>query len=128
MLFPSAFMGLIFGVLSAYFARLRGKNPYLWFFLGMLFGVFGLAFLLFTPYSLKKSNTEERNQKTIDIPPPYDAKHNEKFWYYLDAQNTQYGPMSFEALYRLYTTATIFPHTYVWNETLEGWQHLKNFL
>lgn len=126
-------MWLVFGALSAYFAKMRGKNPYLWFFLGMLFGIFGLLYLIFAPKvqaarTSQRAEAPEEKAKTIDITPPYDPKHNEKFWYYLDPENKQYGPMSFDALYRLYKDAKISQQTYVWNESLEEWEPLSKFL
>lgn len=137
MLFPSALMWLVFGALSAYFAKIRGKNPYLWFFLGMLFGIFGLLFLIFAPRGKTVSATRQgasgqrqsqEEAQTIDVTPPYDPKYNEKFWYYLDAQNNQFGPMSFDALYRLFKEGLVTKQTYVWNESFEEWQFLGNFL
>ncbi len=129
MLFPSALMWIVFGAVSAYFAKIRGKNPYLWFFLGMLFGVFGLLYLFFTPKPKRGEQTESPTDgKTIDISPAYDPKFNEIFWYYLDPENKQYGPMSFEALYRLYRDANISKKTFVWNESLESWKPLDEFI
>lgn len=138
MLFPSALMWLVFGALSAYFAKARGKNPYLWFFLGMLFGIFGLLFLIFSPKNKTapaarqaqgaRQNTSAEETPTIDIIPPYDPKYNEKFWYYLDGQNMQFGPMSFDALFRLYQQGSVSKQTYVWNESFEEWQNLGSFI
>jgi hypothetical protein len=130
MLFPSALMWIVFGALSAYLAKMRGKNPYLWFFLGMLFGVFGLLFLFFAPKPRSAPSREKRGSddpKTIDISPPYDPTYNEKFWYYLDGQNQQFGPMSFDALYRLLGEEKVSKKTFVWNESLESWKSLEEF-
>jgi hypothetical protein len=133
MLFPSAFMWIIFGAISAYLAKMRGKNPYLWFGLGMLFGLFGVLFLVFSPKT-KKSNLSPQTQQakyqgeTIDIDPPYDPKLNQFLWYFLDKDNGQHGPMSFDALHKEYRGFTVTGETFVWNETLANWQPLKNFL
>lgn len=130
MLFPSALMWIVFGALSAYLAKTRGKNPYLWFFLGMLFGIFGLLFLFFAPKQRRQAQTAGTAQdaNTIDISPPFDPKYNEKFWYYLDPENQQHGPMSFDALYRLYCETTLSKQTYVWNESLESWKPFEEFI
>ncbi|MDN3506913.1 MAG: DUF4339 domain-containing protein [Simkaniaceae bacterium] len=126
---PSPLLYIAFGALSAYFARKRGKDPFLWFFLGMLFGVFGLLFLFFDPKAKRaKKGPKSQDPNTIDILPAFDPKHNEKFWYYLDGQNRQHGPMSFDAIYRLYKEATLSQQSFVWNESLESWQPLKDFI
>lgn len=69
-----------------------------------------------------------KDPNTIDITPKVEPNAKEAFWYYLDSDHTQQGPMSFDGLTRAFREGKIFPTTYVWNETLENWQHLKDFL
>jgi len=136
MLMPNPLLYIAFGALSAYFAKKKGKDPFLWFFLGMLFGVFGLLFLFFDPKAKRakkgapshQKQTRVKDPNTIDITPAFDPKYNEKFWYYLDGQNKQHGPMSFDAVFRLYKEATLSQQSYVWNESLESWKPLKDFI
>lgn len=126
---PNPLIYIAFGALSAYFAKKRGKDPFLWFFLGALFGIFGLLFLIFDPKAKRqKKGPGAQEANTIDITPSFDPRHNEKFWYYLDAQNKRFGPMSFDAIHRLYKEATLSPQSFVWNESLESWKPLKDFL
>jgi len=119
---PYAISWLIFGVTSAYMAKTRGKNPYLWFFLGMFLGVFGILFLFFGPKTKKN-----QGPTTIDITPQFDPSHREKLWYYLAGDNQQHGPMSFDALLRALRDGKVSKNSFVWNETLENWQPFSDF-
>ena len=129
MLVSSAMMWIVFGAVSAYMARMRGKNPYLWFFLGMFFGVFGLLFLFFSSKPKAAAEPKEKTgPTTIDITPKFDPSFKEKFWYYLDPQNQQNGPMSFDALVRAWNEGKVNPQTFVWNEGLETWTPFGEFI
>lgn len=131
MLFPHPVALITIGAISAWLAKKRGKNPVLWFFLGMLFGIFGLIFLFFSRPAQAPSRAQAAPQSdpnTIDITPKVDATAKEKFWYYLDPQNSQQGPMSFDGLIRAFREKKISPQTFVWNETLENWQPLGDFM
>jgi len=123
MLLSYAITWLIFGAASAYMARSRGKNPYLWFVLGMLFGVFGILFLLFGP----KAHKTSQDPNTIDITPQFDPKHKEHLWYYLDSENHQHGPMSLDALVGALRQGKVSDKTFVWNESLENWKPFGEF-
>ncbi len=123
MILPYAIFWLIFGATSAYMARTRGKNPYLWFFLGMFFGVFGILALYLTSRSKKK-----KEPTTIDITPQFYPIHKDNLWYYLDPANLQNGPMSFDALVGAFKAGKVSDKTYVWNETLENWKPFSDLM
>lgn len=129
MLFPTA-IGLVMGAISAYMAKSRGKNPYLWFFLGSLFGIFGLMLLVFSSKPAPKAaqKGEVGSSPTIDITPAIDPEHQNKLWHYLEPDNTQHGPMSFDALSRALMEGKISKNTLVWSENLEGWKPLGEIL
>lgn len=132
MLFPHPLALVTIGAVSAFLAKKRGKNPVLWFFLGMLFGIFGLIFLFFsrpTPSRSPRAQAQPKNDpNTIDITPKVDSAAKETFWYYLDPDNTQQGPMSFDGLVRAFREGKLSGNTYVWNETLDNWKPLSEFL
>ena len=48
------FIYFIIGIFSAYFANKEGKNPYFWFFLGVMFGVLPIIILFFLKHKKKK--------------------------------------------------------------------------
>ena len=118
--------GCVFGTLSCYFAHKREKNPYLWFFLGFIFGIFGIMAIFFAPMSSKKEALPEGTipqTVVLTISGPKD-----KFWYYLDSAHQQQGPMSYEALTLRWRETKISPSTFVWNEELPDWKPLQEFL
>lgn len=114
---------LILGSINAFLAKRQGKNPYLWFLLGSILGIFGIFLLYYTPAVApsQKQTNNPANPTTIDIITNVNDADKEKFWYYLDPQNKQFGPMSFDALTRAWHAGTITQKTYVWNENLEHW-------
>lgn len=122
---PSFIVWLVFGAVSAYMAVKRGKNPFLWFFLGMVFGIFGLMFLYFNPQ--RKPQKQETDPTTIDVTPQFDPAHKNVLWYYLDPDNRQNGPMSFDLLVRLWKEGKVTNTTYVWNENLDLWKPFGDF-
>lgn len=109
-------------------AKARGKNPYLWFFLGMFFGVFGLLFLYLSSRAKGAAQRKAEGPTTIDITPQFDPAHSEKLWYYLEPDNQQKGPMSFNALAEAFRDGKVSNKTFVWNETLENWKPFAEFL
>lgn len=120
-------VSIIMGCISAYIAKGRGKNPYLWFGLGMIFGLFGVIFAFFIP--AKKGRRRPGSQHptkeqvvTLDITPTLGSFSKESYWYYLDGQNAQQGPMSYDALKRSFFEGKVKTSTYIWNEQLENWQ------
>ncbi len=113
------FTALIMGSISAYLAYRREKNPYLWFALGVLFGIFGI-FAMFFGADKKKSMEEPKPEPVLKIIGPSD-----KFWYYLDPTHQQKGPMSRDALTGAWKEGKIDLATYVWHEEMTDWKPLK---
>ena len=117
------------GATAAFLAHRRGKNIYLWFILGAFFGIFGIALLFFTsPRKGAHPRRQKADPNTIDITPKIDPIHKEKFWYYLDPENQQQGPMSFDGLFRAFREGRVSKNTFVWNENLDNWQPLGDFI
>jgi len=115
------------GAISAFTAWKRGKNPYLWFFLGAFFGLIGLIFLFFSPKA-RRAQKAKADPNTIDVTPQLDDTFKHKLWYYLDKANHQVGPMSFEALSKAFREGKVQKTSYVWNDALDEWQHLSEFI
>lgn len=111
----------VIGLVSAYFAHRMGRNPYIWFFIGFLFGIFGIFAIFFA--SKKKEVPQEKPAPVFAISGPKD-----KFWYYLDPANQQQGPMSHDALTNTWKQGKIDLATFVWHEELKEWTPLKETL
>lgn len=129
------FFWFAIGGVCAYYARERGRNPFAWFAIGLIFGIIGLVSLFLLPNRKKElllNNTAQNSYtppepaiETIEpeeAPPP--PKSN-KFWYYLDQVNQQFGPMSYDALQEAWKEGKISLNTYVWNEDLENWTRFE---
>jgi len=115
-------MAGLFGLCSAYLAHRGGRNPYKWFFIGALFGIFGLAILFVIP-RMKKEASQSKTIPLPEINGPAD-----KLWYYLDPSQEQQGPMSHHALTSALRQGKISLSTYVWHEDLGDWKVLKEFV
>lgn len=113
------------GSLSAYLAHKSGKNPLKWLAIGAALGFFGILPIFFM--SMKKparaSKTRVPRVKFYMISGPAD-----KFWYYLDQSQNQFGPMSYTALTNAWKERKIDGSNYVWHEDLPEWKPLQHFI
>lgn len=128
--FLSIALSLVLAWACCHYARRRGRNPTRWFILGALFGIFALITLFILPiYKLKSNQVSE--EPTSPKAPELTALfplHAEKLWYYLDEQKKQFGPMSFSALNKAWSDGEVRDLTFVWNEEMENWKHLKDVI
>jgi hypothetical protein len=116
---------LLLGATAVYYAKKRGKNPYLWFMLGFFFGLTGLLFLLFFP---RLKNSFRKKKPT----PPMQAQTSPSLflspyplntiWYYLDGEMKQQGPVSLKKLEEMKRGGLVHPKTYIWNDSLPQWK------
>ena len=117
----------LFGAICAYYGKQRGRDPLNWFFIGLFLGVIGLILLFILP-AKKAPVLAEEIQKTAPIQEPIEEKEIPSshkpplFWYYLDAENKQFGPMSFEGLQTAFKEDKINDATYIWNQEMTNWQ------
>lgn len=126
----------IMGAICYRYSKLRGRNPYTWFGIGLLFGIFGLIALFVMP-PLNRPR-EARRRKDSKVEPPsaiiknnlqtIDPAHSSKLWYYLDPENQQFGPMSIDALTNAWRDGKVNGTTYVWNEVMENWRRFEEVL
>ncbi len=110
------------GALSAYLAIRQGRNPYLWFFIGIFFGLLGVLAMFFAPV---KHKPKQAAPQPLLLTEEIIAGPTDKFWYYLDSAHAQKGPMSLSALNKAWKQGTITAQTFVWNEEFSDWKPLK---
>ena len=115
------YVGTMMGALASYLAHKRGKNPYFWFVMGFLMGLTGIFFLFLA--SRKKVSAEKAVAPSL---PP--DRMLFKFWYYLDSNNSQLGPVSSLFLHSLWKEGKVEDETYVWNEDLKDWVRFKEII
>jgi hypothetical protein len=117
---------LTFGFLCSYLAKNKNRKPVFWFYMGVFFGLIAVVVILF----LKKDKKIIHEIKDIKVKidnsifkiNPLDDKN---FWYYLDKDNKQIGPLSLKAIEDNFLNKKINPFTYVWNDTLDEWKKLN---
>lgn len=115
---------LLFGAFSGFMAWKQEKNPYLWFVVGFVFGIFGIAAIFFLP----KAKQKKPEVPVVSAPVQVIQGPKDKFWYYLDAEHQQQGPMSYEGLKVAFKEAKLGLSSYVWNEELPEWKPLQELI
>jgi len=117
-------IGALFGALTAHYAKQRGKDPYLWFFIGLFLGLIGFIFLFLFPAKQRDKQEETNAQPKIEpnVLPPAKPVQRASFWYFLDKENNQFGPMSFEGLQMAWKEGKVTLQTYIWNDEMENWK------
>lgn len=116
------FSALLTGIAAVYLAKQKNKDPFLWFFIGALFGLLGVIYLYFFV------SPKQKPQTALLTPVAKAPVLSQKFWYYLDQENRQLGPMSYDALNQAWREGRVSATTYVWNEDLENWKPFGEFI
>lgn len=113
---------VLFGLLASHFAKKKGRNPFIWFFIGLTLGVFGvlLAWIL-PPAALKQP---------IPLPSsPLRPKSDAwlKMWYYLDHTHQQKGPFDFADFAKFLKKKDFSETSFVWGEGMgTEWKRLAD--
>ncbi|CRX38070.1 DUF4339 domain-containing protein [Estrella lausannensis] len=129
MLFFSLIAYAFFGTCASIMAKKRGKDPAKWFFLGILFGVFALLWLLFTGRT--SESVTDRKANVAPVQPEEEPEVNGLTageWYMLDEEHKPQGPLSFRELQRRAGTGTLHGKSYVWNEALPDWKRVEDLI
>lgn len=112
-------LNLLIGLVTSDYARRRGKDPFLWFLIGTLLGIFALVILYFLPNDTLRSKPNIAKDEAVELRPPSSFEMHE--WHYLIPPNIQHGPIPFSTLKELFTSKKISTSTYVWTETMADW-------
>ncbi len=115
-------IAFLIGIISAYLSWKRGKNPYLWFTIGFMFGLVGV-FAVFFLGKNKTPTKELPKEPVFTIQGP-----TNKFWYYLDPSHQQKGPLSKDALTAAWKEGKVDLSTFIWHEELSEWKPFKEIL
>ncbi len=110
----------MFGSICAYLAKKNGKPPLIWFFTGLILGIFGV--ILF--YILPKNSPQPK--KAAPRPRPRSDAWL-KMWYYLDPKNNQQkGPIEFPDLADNWKKKILKDETLIWGEGMKEWKQLSD--
>lgn len=102
--FHLALFWLFFGCLGAFLAQKRGRNPLLWFGVGLFLGLLGALTVILLP---------KPRVQPPPIAPPVKTPPPQKMWYYLDNNHTPQGPLTLSQLPS--------QELLVWSEGMENW-------
>lgn len=126
-LFLTIALCLTIGAATAYFANQRGRDPLIWFMIGMLLGIFGFLLLFLLPAITEEGGAEEEiyEPKVESIPHQATHEYLVKDWYYYDRNRARQGPIRFDKLKDLWKESEISEDSYVWSEGMIGWQKIE---
>ncbi|MDP1880156.1 MAG: DUF4339 domain-containing protein [Parachlamydiaceae bacterium] len=134
----SFFFLLLVAFGTAYYAYRINRNPFLWFFIGALIGIFAPLVLYFVSvYSNdpkveneEKSSAISTTPEPLVIPPKPETAigvlEENKLWYYLDADHQQMGPISIIGLRELWNTGKLDLKSYVWSSGMKEWKRVED--
>lgn len=109
----------LFGWCSSLVATKKGRDPVAWFAIGFAFGILGLIAAALVP----EVSADNQKQYPVASSVQQDDSEEEELiqWYYLDAQNEQFGPFSLKKIRSLIHEGVIKPTTYLWHPGLDQW-------
>lgn len=108
------------GFLASYIAKRRGRNPFVWFFAGLLLSIWGVILVLALP-------NRKRPFKPVASPPLRRPQRNElwlKMWYYMDPTHQQKGPIELPDLAKLHKEKKLSETSFIWGEGMKDWKRL----
>ena len=109
------------GLTCAVWAEKKGKNPYLWFLVGLFFSVAGVVIAYF---KLRRKTPINPAKKQPDRFPLSENYGKTRLWFIIEKNNEVSNSMSFYALKKKFDEKLIDESTYVWMEALPDWQRL----
>ena len=131
---------LVFGIITSNVASTKGRDPFIWFFLGILGGWIALLVVFLLPA------VEERLEGTIPQDPisedpevgqvidvtstaeemePVAVEEEDATWFFLNEEHEQQGPVTESKLQELFDEGKLSETSYVWRDGMEEWKPLK---
>lgn len=115
-------IGIFWGFLCSKIAKAKNRNQYYWFILGFFLCLIALVSIIFLK-PIKSSTSKNIIKQNPDQLSLINTDNN--YWYYLDINKNQVGPMSLKKLFESYLEGIISDNTFVWNDTMTKWMKLK---
>lgn len=124
---------LLMGWLTSHLAQKRGRDPLIWFFIGLFLGLLGLILLFLLPNSdskglvkLKENEAAASSPQVIETSAELIKPQTDNPLYYLDKNREQKGPISFSLFKQDWREGKIEKNTYVWREGQTNWEPVQN--
>ncbi len=146
-LYSAAIIWVIIGLISAFVAKRKGKNPLLWFAIGTFFSLLGLILLLLLPknkddddkstlapvHSMNSEGGAPAEEESYSEPTPTAKriKSDPSFqWYYVfesDSSAEVRGPMTIDLLRKAVVSLKLPLATYIWCDDFPDWTQISEF-
>ena len=123
--FISVILWFLMGTLCSYLARQRGRDPAIWFFLGMLLGILGVIVLFILPDLSKTEKPVQEEQEALYSESQISPEIRFPQWFYLDKEKKAQGPFSFEQFSNLWKEGVFNEEAYVWKEGMAKWEKVS---
>ncbi len=130
-LFLTILLWLIIGSATAYYASQRGRDPLLWFMIGMMLGLLGLLLLFVLPIAVPETaetitkSSEEKEDRPPPSPEDLSNDYLIKDWYYYDNHQARQGPVRYEILKALWQSGDLTEDSFVWCEGMNEWKPIE---
>jgi len=122
---------IMFGFLTGYIAKRKGRDPVIWTMVGIIFGMIGTLLLLALPAYKEKSQIKEDQNDEMEInelavfsKEDCSAKLFQTNWYYLNEKLEQNGPYAFNLLKKIWIDGKITPNSFIWTEGMTNWEKI----
>lgn len=124
---------ILLGIISAYIAFKKQRNPFGWFFVGFLFGLIGIVIAMILPPSDISGNySNPNNSQKLEIlseevkdkaentitPPIFETSD----WFYLNENKKAIGPFNEENLIKTLLTKENRKEIWIWKKGMTDWQ------
>lgn len=126
---------LFFGGVCSYVAKNKGRNPVMWYILGMLFCLLALIVLsllpsLKTPAQISDETEENEDEKLSGS--GFDEKkilaYQQNEWFYLGEDKQPKGPVGFNDLKTLWMDGLLESRSFVWTEGMVNWKRISEMV
>jgi len=118
------FIQIVFGCITAYLAKERGRSPPIWFLVGFFTGIIGLVVLLLFPSMVVSSKKITEPTPEIPVLPPL-SEPEVSGWFYLDAQYQPSGPHPFSMISTRWQEHELDRSSYLWREGMPDWKKIE---
>ncbi len=122
---------IAFGIMTSNVAGRKGRDPFIWFFVGLLLSWLGLIIIFLLPRASSSIKPQmpasEEMSDIIEITPKEVAEEEvsvsvtDKQWHYLNANHEQLGPVGESELKKLWSKEEINEKSYVWSDGMSDW-------
>lgn len=128
MMILSIFIWLLVGFMTAKLAQQKGRDPYMWFAIGVLLGIFALLILILLPPVKPEEQETNKAPLPVQIAPAEPPIQNEiliKEWHCITTTGLQQGPLKCDALKKLWSDGQLNSKSFVWTDKMVAWQRVE---